>query len=172
MLEPEFTDRLKDGTDVLVRTVNSCNEKCIADGFEELSGQSRYMRFFTSIRKLSQSQLTYLTNIDNVNHALISVSQLAKDDQSGMGLGRYIRLQNQPNIAEFALTVTDRYQHRGVGSLILGLLIEHAKGNGIEILQGYVLKTNTPMLKLFDLYHFKQSGTEDGLLKYELRLAR
>ncbi|MCU7874785.1 MAG: GNAT family N-acetyltransferase [Candidatus Thiodiazotropha sp. (ex Lucinoma borealis)] len=172
MLEPKFTNRLKNGTDVSVQTINSCDEKCIANEFSKLSDQSKYMRFFSSINKLSPSQLKYLTDIDNVNHVLITISKLGEDDQSGMGLGRYIRLKEQHHIAELAITVADRYQHQGVGTLLLELLIEHAKGNSIEVLQGYVLKSNMPMLKLFELHHFEHSGTEDGLPKYELYLER
>lgn len=172
MLEPKFTDRLKNGTDVLVRTINSCDEKCIANEFSKLSDKSKHMRFFSSMNKLSPSQLMYLADIDNVNHVLITISRFGEDDQSGMGLGRYIRLKEQQHVAELAITVADRYQHQGVGSLLLELLIEHAKGNSIEILHGYVLESNIPMLKLFELHHFEHSGTEDGLPKYELYLKR
>ncbi len=172
MLEPEFTDRLKSGAEVLVRTANACDEKCIAEQFAKLSDQSRYMRFFSSIRSLSDSQLKYLANVDNLNHVMITVSALPDDMHSGMGLGRYIRLQEHPHIAEFAITVVDKYQHQGVGSLLLQLLIEHARGNDIEILRGYVLASNAPMLRLFELYGFESTESEDGLLGYDLHLDR
>jgi acetyltransferase len=85
-------------------------------------------------------------------------------------LARYIRLKLDPDIAELATSVTDEYQGRGVGSILLDLLIEHAKENGIRILCGYVLKSNKPMIKLLERRNFKHIKDEDGSLRYDLHL--
>jgi GNAT superfamily N-acetyltransferase len=168
MLAPEFNTKLKNGTEVTVRTVNSCDRQCISNEFSQLSVESRYSRFHTYIDKLTESQLTYLSDVDNINHVLITITKSVDNGISGLGLGRYIKLYNCEDTAEFAITVADKYQNQGVGSLLLSYLIEHAKCNGVSILQGFVLDSNKPMKKLLQKYNFKHAGIEDGLPRYVL----
>lgn len=107
MLEPEFKTKLKDGTTVLIRTVDPCDKQCIIDGLVRLSARSRHMRFFSPINTLSEAQLTYLTEVDNVNHVVIAATETAVEDPAGIGLARCIRLKQEPDIAELAISVTD-----------------------------------------------------------------
>lgn len=170
MLEPEFKTKLKDGTNVLIRTVNPCDEQCISDGFDRLSARSRHLRFFSPINKLSDAQLTYLTDVDNVNHVVIAAAEAAGGDPTGIGLARYIRLKQESDIAEFAVSITDDYQGRGVGAILLDLLIEHAKENCIRILRGYVLNSNKPMITLLERRDAKRIMDEDGSLRFDLHI--
>ena len=170
MLEPEFKTRLKDGTAVLIRTVNPCDKQCISDGLAQWSARSRHMRFFSPISKLSEAQLTYLTDVDNVNHVVIAATETSMEDPAGIGLARYIRLKHEPDIAEFAISVADEYQGRGVGPVLLDLLIEHATTNSIRILRGYVLESNKRMMQLLELRDAEPTMDEDGSLRYDLRI--
>jgi GNAT superfamily N-acetyltransferase len=54
----------------------------------------------------------------------------------------------QPDRAEFAVAVADRYQGRGLGRLLLGRLVEAARPAGIRWLTGEVLANNHRMLHL------------------------
>ncbi|MEW8070181.1 MAG: GNAT family N-acetyltransferase [Candidatus Thiodiazotropha sp.] len=168
MLKPEFKTRLNNGTEVIVRTIDACDKECISNEFDQLSNHSRYLRFCAPINKLSDTQLTYLADVDNKNHVLIAITKTVEGVESGLGLGRYIKLLPDKEIAEFAITVADRYQNQGVGSLLLKLLIQHAKNNDITILRGYVIESNKPMQRLLKKNKFKHTGIEDGLPRYEL----
>ncbi len=170
MLESEFRDKLNNGTDVIVRTIDACDKECISKGFDLLSSHSRYLRFCTSINKLSDTQLEYLTDVDNENHVLITITKIAEGVRLGLGLGRYIKLITNKEVAEFAITVADEYQNQGVGSLLIELLIKHAKSNNIKILRGYVLESNILMQKLLQKNNFKYTGIEDGLPRYDLTI--
>ena len=170
MVEPEFKTKLRDGTNILIRTVDPCDKKCISDGFDRLSARSRHLRFFSPVNKLSEAQLTYLTDVDNVNHAVISAVGATAKDPTGIGLARYIRLKQELDVAEFAISVTDDYQGRGVGSILLDLLIRHAKANGIRVLRGYVLKSNEPMIKLLKRHNAQGIVDEDGSLRFDLHI--
>lgn len=170
MLKPEFTAELKDGTEVQILTVDPCDKKCIADGFDRLSARSRQLRFFSTIKKLSDVQLTYLTNVDNVNHVVITANETTGEGRTGIGLARYIRLTDEPDIAEFAISVTDDYQGLGVGSILLDILIEHAKGNSISVLRGYVLRSNQPMIKLLERHDAKRFDDENDAFRFDLHI--
>lgn len=104
---------------MLIRTVDPCDKQCIADEFARLSPRSRHMRFFSPINKLSEVQLTYLIDVDNVNHVVIAAAETAVEDPAGIRLARYIRLKQEPDIAEFAITVNEGYRGGGVGLILL-----------------------------------------------------
>ena len=140
--------KLKDGSDVLIHIGNTCDKACLARAFDKLSVRSRHMRFFSPINRLSDAQLTYLTEVDGVNHVVLVALVNAGHQLAGIGIGRYIRNKQESGIAEFAITVSDQYQGLGVGSLLLDSMIDHASENHVQILRGYVLSENRPMIQM------------------------
>jgi RimJ/RimL family protein N-acetyltransferase len=172
MHKPEYTATLKDGGLVHIRLVDPCNKDCIAQGFDQLSARSRHLRFFSPINKLSEAQLSYLTKVDNANHAVIAAFEKRGETPRGVGLGRYVRMADEPDMAEFAITVMDEFQGRGVGSLLLDLLIDRARENGIRVLRGYVIPTNTPMIRMLRRCGGRGEKEADGTLRYDLSLSR
>lgn len=140
----EFTLALRDGELVDFRPVKPNDKEVIQKGMLDLSSKSRYFRFFSPILKLSETQLHNFTDIDQLNHiAWIALSH--EPEPRGLGIARFIRIQNQPAIAEFGIVVIDSYQHRGLGTILLALLYRMASIQGIEILRGFVLPENTVM---------------------------
>jgi len=139
----EFTLPLRDGELIDFRPVKQNDKETLQKGMLALSSKSRYFRFFSPILKLSNTQLCNFTEIDQQNHvAWIALAHNEPEDR-GLGIARFIRLQNQPEIAEFGVAVIDSYQHRGVGTILLAVLHRLASIKGIEILRGYVLTDNT-----------------------------
>jgi hypothetical protein len=141
----EFTLSLRDGELVDFRPVRQSDKETIQKGMLALSSKSRYFRFFSPILKLSAAQLNNFTEIDQQNHvAWIALAHNEPEDH-GLGIARFIRIQNQPEIAEFGVAVIDSYQQRGVGTILLAVLHRMASIKGIKILRGYVLPDNTVM---------------------------
>jgi hypothetical protein len=60
---------------------------------------------------------------------------------------RYV-LTGEHGEAEFALTVADAWQHRGLGPALMQHLRRHARRHGVSRLVGDVLRTNPAMLRL------------------------
>lgn len=140
-----FTLPLRDDELVDFRPVKQNDKETIQKGMLALSSKSRYFRFFSPILKLSDAQLYNFTEIDQQNHvAWIALAHNEPEDR-GLGIARFIRIQNQPEIAEFGMVVIDSYQQRGLGTILLAVLNRMASINGIEILRGYVLADNTVM---------------------------
>lgn len=135
---------LRDGSTVLIRPIRRSDEQLLRRGWERLSPESRYRRFLSPMQRLSDSQLRYLTDVDHHDHeALIAV-----DASSGEGLGvaRYVR--TEPGAAEFAVTVVDDCQGRGLGSALLELLTGRAREEGISRFGALLLADNDEMLDL------------------------
>ena len=68
-------------------------------------------------------------------------------DERIVGHALYARID--ADRAEIAFTIADEYQGRGLGTLLLGQLAEHAAANGIHQFVAVVLPTNFRMLGVF-----------------------
>ncbi|MFN2590715.1 MAG: GNAT family N-acetyltransferase [Actinomycetota bacterium] len=145
----EVTVTLRDGTPVSVRPIRHDDKKLLREGFERLSEESRYRRFLAPMPALTDEMLAYLTEVDLVDHfAWIAVR--ADDPDFGVGVARYVRLKDDPAIAEAAITVIDEYHGRGLGTILLGLLAGRALEVGITAFRAYVLEDNAPMRQLLE----------------------
>ena len=142
--------KLRDGTKVLIRPLQPEDKKDLLRGFDKLSIVSRRFRFLSPIRKLSAYQLKSLIDVDQVNHVAIGVKDIGRPDKPGIAIGRFVCLEDEPGTAEFAITVTDEYQNRGVGTMIAELLMRTARDRGIEILRGFLLDDNLAMIRLLE----------------------
>ncbi|MBN2011995.1 N-acetyltransferase [candidate division KSB1 bacterium] len=145
MPDLEFETKLADGTNILVRKIQDSDKPCLMTEFDKLSPNSRHCRFLSSMNRLPDRYATYLTNIDHYNHVALCVSDISDSKNQGIGVARFIRLHDQPSTAEFAITVVDEYHGRGLGSLLMDILIQFALDNGIKHFEAYVLNSNDTM---------------------------
>jgi GNAT superfamily N-acetyltransferase len=133
---------------VLVRPVQPDDKALFVDAWEQFGAESRYRRFLGSKRELSPHDLAYFTEVDHVDHEAIG----ARDAESGAGVGvaRYVRLRDQPAVAEAAVAVIDAWQGRGLGSELLRRLTDHAREHGVEHFRASLFAYNHEMLALFE----------------------
>jgi GNAT superfamily N-acetyltransferase len=171
MEAPETRITLKDGTVVDLHTIDSCDQQCILDGFENLSYRSRQSRYHIPIRKLPNSYLRSLLHADGHDSMVVIAHHTVSNQQHGAGLARYVRLDGEPGVAEFSITVTDDYQGRGLGTQMLKYIVEHARANQISTLRGYVLSDNKPMTTILDRYNCSIQNDDGGTLCYEIDVA-
>ena len=129
------------GGKFLVRPIQASDKVFIQEGFDHLSESSRYTRFFGAQRKLTDYMLKYLTEVDGVNHVSWGILD-ETHEPVGVGIGRFVRLKDDPKIAETAITVTDAYQRQGFGLLLFSVLNIAAAAAGIEIFRYYILRSN------------------------------
>ncbi len=181
---------LKDNTQVFFRLLRPDDKEELKANFQRLSIDSRFCRFLTTLSNLSEKQLKYLTEIDNVNHLAFCAIEssvagesgtgpechMHVDDENsheserGMGLARYVRVKDEPDAAEFAIAIIDEYHGRGLGTVMLDLLIKAAYGNDIQRFIGYVLERNTAMRKLLERIGATSRRDEGDVLRYEFTL--
>lgn len=128
----EFDVQLPSGLALQVGVVTPAHAARFTAGYDQLSEQSRRMRFFGQISSLSSKQLEFLTRPDGRNHLAYAALDLARPDEPGVGVARAIRLDEDSQIAEVALTILDAYQHRGAGLLLHAAVHLHAAAVGIE----------------------------------------
>jgi L-amino acid N-acyltransferase YncA len=171
---PRATDervhRLRDGTKVRVRPILAQDKDGLREGLSRLSPLSRYRRFHGGVASLTAETLRDLTEIDYVNHMAFVAIDADAAGEPGVGVARYIRLTHAPETAEIALTVVDSHQGRGLGALLLDLLMRSAEAHGIRTLRAWVLADNEPMLHLLRARGAIERGMAGGVLRLELSL--
>jgi GNAT superfamily N-acetyltransferase len=139
---------LRDGSRLRIRQWHRSDPDRLLRAFEGLGPESRYRRFLTPVPKLSGPVLRHLTEIDHHDHeAMIAVDERTGE---GAGLARYVRDPARPDVAELALTVTDDWQGKGVGTLLLEVLCARAREEGITRFTSLMLARNSTMMDLLE----------------------
>jgi RimJ/RimL family protein N-acetyltransferase len=138
--------RLRDGTRVEIRPIRPEDRDELAAGLRRLSPESRYRRFLSVTDELSDAELDYLTMVDHHDHEALGV--LDPETQEGIGVARFVRSPDDPEVAEFAIAVADDWQGRGVGTALLNELSERAREEGVRRFSAIVLSDNHRMLDM------------------------
>lgn len=136
---------LRNGRPVALRPIRPADRDELAAGFDKLSAASRRLRFLGAVSTLSDAHLRYLTEVDGHDHVAWVALDLADPGSTGFGVGRFVRLDQFPDVAEFSLTVLDTVQGHGVGQLLLAMLAVVAPGIGVHTLRGVVSQENDRM---------------------------
>jgi RimJ/RimL family protein N-acetyltransferase len=150
---------------VHVRPIDSRDRDAFSAWFGRLSDESRRRRFLGPKPRLSSRELTYLTEVDQVNHtALVAV------DADGRLIGEARYAVEHDRIADMAVTVADEWQGRGIGSRLAARLIEAARANGMTRLTAITLWDNAAATALLHRLGFLRTGYDGDAVEYELAL--
>lgn len=141
------------------------DKKLLQDGFKKLSLLSKTYRFHRPKATLTEKDTNYFLNIDNYDHLAIGAVEKKDNKEYGIGLIRYIREKNNPDIAEVGLTIIDSYQHKGLGTELYKKLLVYAKKNGIKSLTNYVLTNNIFMIELLKKFNSISKREIGGITK-------
>jgi len=139
---------VRDGSRLVVRPVRPDDRALLLAGFERLGPESRYKRFLAPMPELTDDVVAYLTSVDHHDHEALAAIDPATGE--GVGVARFVRLAERPDTAEAAVTVIDDWQGRGVGTILLGLLAERARAEGIVRFTALLLAENRDMLELLE----------------------
>jgi GNAT superfamily N-acetyltransferase len=160
--------RFADGSVALVRPIEPGDKWRLVEGLKRLSPHSRFMRFHTAVERLSEAQLRYLTEVDYHEHMAWVAVDPHRPEEPGMAVARYIRLRDEPHVAEAAITVADEFQGLGLGTIMLGALASIARANGITVFRNYVLGENAAMLELLHDLGATQTYEADGVYRVDV----
>lgn len=161
---------LSDGTGIMVRPLLPEDRERLEEGFERLSAQSRYQRFMTPLDTLPEHYADYLTDIDYQTHFAVvaGVEDPVRFSIEGLGIARFIALTDVENEAELAITIADDAQGRGLGVLLMDLLLRAAKERGFVALRAEILPTNIGMQKLVKRFGGTRISVQDGLTTWRV----
>jgi len=139
--------KARDGTELMLRPVLPGDTQRVAHGHVMFSPETLYRRFL-SVRTPTETVLTYLFEVDYVDHFVWVVTD--GEDGPVVADARFVRDQDDPTIAEIAFTVADAYQGRGIGTVLFAALAVAARVDGVTKFHARVLSDNLPARALLD----------------------
>ena len=137
----------RDGTELMLRPVLPGDSQRVVHGQIMFSPETLYRRFL-SVRAPTETVLTYLFEVDYVDHFVWVITD--GEDGPVIADARFVRDHTDPTIAEIAFTVADAYQGRGIGTLLFAALAVAAQVDGIQRFAARVLADNLPARALLD----------------------
>ncbi len=166
---------LRDGTQVTLRPIRPEDEPLMVAFHKTLSEESVYFRWLHMI-KLSQrivhERLIGICFLD-YDREMALVADYANPQTKQheiIGVGRVIKAHNA-NEAEFAMLITDRFQHQGLGTELLRRLIQFSHDEKLQRLTGDILTENQGMQAVCKKLGFRLLySPEDQAMKAELDL--
>ena len=147
---------LRGGGQITVRPIHPNDAQMLQGLVQQLSPESRYFRFVSSMPELPASMLARFTLIDyDREMALVAVFKERNADADGriteteriVGVSRYVTNPDQTS-CEFSLVVADDFSGKGLGSRLMESIMDVAREKGLNEMEGLVLVKNPGMLKL------------------------
>ena len=169
-------EETSDGARVRVRPIRPEDEPLMVKFHESLSEQSVYMRYFHMMKldqRTAHERLTRICFIDYDREMALVAERT--DPETGereiMGVSRLSRHGAVPNEAEFSVLVSDRFQRRGLGTLLVARILEVGRAEGLRRITAEILLDNRPMQRISERLGFDlRRDTEDMVVKAELDL--
>ncbi|MFF2652742.1 GNAT family N-acetyltransferase [Streptomyces sp. NPDC058045] len=165
---------LRDGGTARIRPITPDDAEHLTDFYEQVSDESKYLRFFAPYPRLSDKDVHRFTHHDYVDR----VGLAATVSGEFIATVRYDRIdaRGRPaaapaDEAEVAFLVQDAHQGRGVASALLEHIAAVARERGIRRFAAEVLPSNIKMVKVFtDAGYRQQRSFEDGVVRLEFDL--
>jgi acetyl coenzyme A synthetase (ADP forming)-like protein len=170
---------LRDGSTLHVRPIRASDKEKIMRFFESLSEQSRWLRFFSGAVNLERTT-EWATKVDYRSR----FGLVATAGEEGTVVAHAAYQRTAADRAEVAFAITDDFQGRGLGTILLAQLAEAAADSGISVFQADVLPENHRMIDVFResgfpvkmrsgpgviSVEFPTSLTPEGLERFERR---
>ena len=150
---------LRDGSVAHVRPITPEDGDALRRFHNAQSDESIYLRFFAPLRELSDKDVYRFTHVDYVDRVALVVTLAGEI----IGVGRYDRVT--PTSAEVAFNISDHYQGKGIGSVLLEHLAAIPQELGIQRFTAEVLPQNRKMLMVFKEAGYELSHhLEDGVV--------
>ncbi|MCK0141835.1 bifunctional acetate--CoA ligase family protein/GNAT family N-acetyltransferase [Aliiroseovarius sp. F20344] len=151
---------LSDGTPLVIRPIRPEDAEYLQTFMRDLSPEAKQMRFMGSVNELSPELLAQFSAIDYRREmALVAMAEIDGKDVL-VGVARYVINPDQKS-CEFAIVVSDRIQHQGLGTRLMKGLFGAAQDHDLDVIEGTVLKKNEPMLRLMKELGFTQRPDPD-----------
>ncbi len=177
MTEPDYPKHweadvlLRDGQVAHLRPISGDDEALMVEFYEQVSAESKYLRFFAPMPRLSDKDVKRFTHVDHHSRVAFVLTVANKM----IAVGRFDRLPDQKSPdgaifteAEVAFLVQDAHQGRGIAQLLLEHLAQAGRERGIDRFVAEVLPENQRMIQIFREAGYQVAGGfEEGVMRLE-----
>jgi acetyltransferase len=126
---------------------------------EKVTPDDLRLRFFAPVKDFTHAFISRFTQIDYARAmAFVIINEVTKEM---LGVGR-LHVTTHSDTAEFGVLVRSDLKNQGLGWLLMQMLMEYARAEGIHEIVGEVLTENSTMLQMCTELGFSiaESGDE------------
>jgi acetyltransferase len=136
---------LSDGSKIFVRPIRPEDEALYPAFMTAVTEDDVRLRFFAPIKEFSHGFIARFTQIDYAR----AMAFIAIEEATGQMLGVVrIHADSEYRTAEYAILVRSDLKGHGLGWLLMELMIEYARAEGLQSIRGQVLQENRTMLQM------------------------
>jgi acetyltransferase len=161
--------QVRDGWRIFARPIRQEDEPLIHDFLRHVTSEDLRLRFFAPMKEFSHDFIARLTQLDYAR----AMAFLAFDETTNELLG-VVRIHSDSiyESGEYAILLRSDLKGRGLGWVLMQLIIEYARSEGLKVISGDVLQENAVMLDMCRRLGFeiKTDPTELDLCNVKLRL--
>lgn len=154
-----WSETLRDGSRLTIRAISPQDATAERAFIEGLSDQARRFRFLGQTRRPSEEFVRKLTDIDYV-HDYALVAETVGDDRRIVGVSRCGSGQGGSS-CECAVAVTDEWQNKGLGTMLMDHLMQVARDRGIRSMYSIDSAENARMRALAGDLGFRTRSDPD-----------
>ena len=166
--EFETRRKLRDGTEVILRSIKPEDEMLWLEMFRNFSEQSVWKRFFNVIRETPHEVRLRYCDINYENEIAI-IAELQEKEKKMLGVVRFT-VDPDGKSGELAFIVVDRWQGLGLGTMMVEHMINICRGKKIETIYSFMLPNNYDGIKFLKKMDFNIEYSADGDIKGVLDL--
>ena len=156
--------RLFDGRPVTVRPIRPEDGALVREFLNELSGESKYMRFQKWVHAPSDKLIHFLTDVDYDRHMALVCTARHGDRDEIIGEARYVAAPDGRS-CELGIVIADAWRKSGTAGILMEALIHAAQERGLARMEGLVLSSNAEMLRFVRALGFEtEPAPEDRTL--------
>lgn len=163
--------RLEDGTKVCIRSIRPTDEARMREGIEQLSAQSRYLRFFSPQRMPSRAVIERLIDADGHRHIAWGAILTGEDEHPAIGAVHAVRDDTDSETAEFSVAIVDAWHGLGLARMLIAVLLVNCRIEGIETFEVQILSENRAARSLVTWLGAERAEAEYGVTEYVLDTA-
>lgn len=160
--------RLEDGRAICIRAVTPDDEERLRDGIDQLSQQSRYLRFFSAAPTPPDQVIEKLVAVDGHLHLAWGAILKEHGADRAIGVVHAIRSDEDKPRAEFAIGIVDAYHGLGLARMLTAVLLIHCAREGIAALDAQVLAENARAISFIKSLGGKRLQTDGGVADFSI----
>jgi acetyltransferase len=136
---------VRNGWRVSVRPIRPEDEPVLHEFLKHVTSQDLRLRFFAPMKEFTHEFIARLTQLDYAR----AMAFVAFDDVTNEMVG-VVRIHSDSiyENGEYAILLRSDLKGRGLGWVLMQLIIEYARSEGLKMISGDVLRENTVMLEM------------------------
>nr|MBA2465632.1 GNAT family N-acetyltransferase [Nocardioidaceae bacterium] len=160
---------LRDGQAAHLRPIRGDDQELLVEFYEQVSAESKYLRFFAPMPRLSEKDVERFTHVDHHDRVAFVLTVA----QQVIAVARFDKILPSPGPvqAEVAFLVQDAHQGRGIAQLMLEHLAQAGRERGVQRFVAETLPENVRMSQIFREAGYRVvRGFADGVVKFEFAI--